>query len=212
MVGSVQRTRIKICGLTDPDMALLAARSGADAIGLVHHVPSPRHVAPETAAAIARALPAFVTRVALFVDAAPEVVREFIRVAQPDLLQFHGEESAAYCQQFDRPYIKAVRMQSGVDLLQYAADHVQAKGLLLDAWVDGVAGGSGVRFDWSCIPSGLPLPLILSGGLDAGNVGEAIRRVRPWAVDVSSGVERQRGVKDAAKIVQFITGVNDAQG
>ena len=212
MVGSAQRTRIKICGLTDPDMALHAARSGADAIGLVHHVPSPRHVTPETAAAIARALPAFVARVALFVDAAPEQVREFIRVVQPDLLQFHGEESAAYCQQFDRPYIKAVRMQSGVDLLQYAADHAQAKGLLLDAWVEGVAGGSGVTFDWARIPSALPLPLILSGGLDALNVGEAIRRVRPWAVDVSSGVERQRGVKDAAKIVQFITGVNDAQG
>ena len=211
-MGSVQRTRIKICGLTDPDMAQFAARSGADAIGLVHYAPSPRHVGLDMAAVIARALPPFVSRVALFVDAAPEVVREFIRAAQPDLLQFHGDGSAAYCQQFDRPYIKAVRMQSGVDLLQYASDHAQAKGLLLDAWVDGVAGGSGVVFDWARIPSGLPLPLILSGGLDAVNVGEAIRRVRPWAVDVSSGVERQRGVKDAAKIVQFITGVNDAQG
>ncbi len=206
------RTRIKICGLTDPGLALLAARTGADAIGLVSHLPSPRHVTSEQAAQITAVIPAFVSRVALFVNAEPSWVHAFIRTVQPDVLQFHGDETPDYCRQFNRPYIKAVRMQAGVDLVQYAASYHDAKGLLLDAWVAGVAGGTGATFDWSLIPQGLPLPLILSGGLNAGNVGEAIRQVRPWAVDVSSGVECARGVKDAGKIIQFIAEVKHAQG
>lgn len=207
----IERTRIKICGLTDPDMAVRAAQAGADAIGLVSHMSSPRHVAPTQAAQIASALPAFVSVVALFVDADPQFVRDFIAVVKPDVLQFHGEESPTYCRQFGHPYIKAMRMQAGVDLVQYAIQYADAKGLLLDAWVPGMAGGTGAMFDWSLIPTNIALPVILSGGLDANNVGAAIRQVRPWAVDVSSGVERVKGVKDAMKIAQFIIEVQHAQ-
>lgn len=203
-------TAVKICGITRLEDALTAARCGAHAIGFVFHLPSPRYVPPEKAGAIIRALPPFVTTVALFVDAQPQQVREALSQAPVNLLQFHGAETPEYCRQFGLPYMKAVRVRTGVDLLQYASDYQDAKALLLDAFVDGVHGGTGAIFDWDLIPQGLPLPVVLSGGLNSANVTGAIRKVRPWAVDVSSGVEAGKGIKDAAKIAAFISGVRNA--
>lgn len=203
-------TRVKICGITRVEDARVAAEAGADAIGLVFYEKSPRYVVVEQARAILAALPPFVTSVGLFVDAPAEHVRAVFAELALDLLQFHGEEPPAYCRAFGRPYVKAVRVKAGVDLLHYAASYPDARGLLLDAFVPGVPGGTGERFDWSLIPRGLPLPVVLSGGLDPENVAEAIRRVRPWAVDVSSGVEAAKGIKDAARIAAFIRGVRDA--
>ncbi|MDP3139091.1 MAG: phosphoribosylanthranilate isomerase [Burkholderiaceae bacterium] len=203
-------TAVKICGITRLEDALTAARCGAHAIGFVFHRPSPRYVPPEKAGAIIRALPPFVTTVALFVDAQPQQVREALSQAPVNLLQFHGAETPEYCRQFGLPYMKAVRVRTGVDLLQYASDYQDAKALLLDAYVDGVHGGTGATFDWDLIPQGLALPVVLSGGLNSANVTGAIRKVRPWAVDVSSGVEAGKGIKDAAKIAAFISGVRNA--
>jgi phosphoribosylanthranilate isomerase len=203
-------TAVKICGITRIEDAMSAARHGAHAIGLVFYRASPRHVGPATAAAIMRALPPFVTSVGLFVDASPEMVRDTLALAPVQLLQFHGAEPPAFCRSFGVPYIKAVRVSDGVDLVQYARDYGDAKGLLLDALVQGLHGGTGATFDWALIPPKLPLPVVLSGGLDAANVEQAIRRVRPWAVDVSSGVEASKGIKDPAKIAAFIAGVRNA--
>ncbi len=203
-------TAVKICGITRVADALAAARAGAHAIGLVFYPPSPRYVAPAQAREIIRALPPFITAVGLFVDAPAEEARATIRQAPVNLLQFHGAETPQYCRQFDRPYIKSVRVRAGVDLLQYARDYHDAKALLLDAYVEGLHGGSGVAFDWGLVPHELPLPVILSGGLTADNVGDAVRRVRPCAVDVSSGVESAKGIKDAARIAAFIRGVRNA--
>jgi len=199
-----ERTRIKICGIRELEHAVLAARSGADAIGLVFHTQSPRAVDVAAAAAIAGALPPFVAAVGLFVDAPEARVREVLARVPLDLLQFHGEETPEYCAQFGRAYLRAVRMAEGVDLLDYAHRFSRAKALLLDAHVAGQPGGTGRAFDWSRIPRDLPIPIMLSGGLNPENVAGAIRAVRPWAVDVSSGVESVRGVKDPAKIVAFI--------
>ena len=208
------RTRVKVCGVTRVEDALAAAESGADAVGLVFYAPSARAVGAEQAAAIVRALPPFVTAVGLFVDPTADEVRRALAAAPLDLLQFHGDEGAAFCAQFGRPYLKAVRVRPEVDLLEYARRYAghpgAARGLLLDAYVEGQAGGTGRRFDWGLIPPGLPLPLVLSGGLDPDNVTEAVRRVRPWAVDVSSGVEAARGVKDAARVAAFLQGVRNA--
>lgn len=195
--------RIKICGLRDPEMAVKAANLGADAIGLVFYAPSPRAVSIETACQIAQALPPFVSTVGLFVDADPAYVREVLAAVPLDLLQFHGDESPAYCQQFNHPYLKAIRVNPDLDLLEYATRYVDARGILVDAYVPGVPGGSGETFDWSLLPASLPLPLILSGGLFHGNVLAAIQQVKPWAVDVSSGVESSKGIKDVAKIAAF---------
>jgi phosphoribosylanthranilate isomerase len=200
-------TAVKICGITRPEDALAAARAGAHAVGLVFYAPSPRHVTPARAAEIIRVLPPFVTTVGLFVDAGAEEVSSTLAEAPVGLLQFHGGETPEFCRQFKRPYVKAVRVKPGVDLLQYARDFYDAKALLLDAYVEGLHGGSGAAFDWSLIPRGLPLPVILSGGLTPENVMDAVRRVRPSAVDVSSGVESARGIKDAQKIAVFIKGV-----
>jgi phosphoribosylanthranilate isomerase len=205
-------TAVKICGITRPEDALAAARAGAHAIGLVFYARSPRYVTPARAAEIIRVLPPFITTVGLFVDAQPQEVRAALAVAPVGLLQFHGEETPEFCRQFTRPYIKAVRMRAGVDLLQYAREYHDAKALLLDHYVEGLHGGSGVAFDWSLIPRGLPLPVILSGGLTPENVRDAVRRVRPSAVDVSSGVESAKGIKDAAKIAAFIRGARNADG
>lgn len=205
-------TAVKICGITRPEDALAAARAGAHAIGLVFYARSPRHVSPERAAEIMRVLPPFVTTVGLFVDEQVQEVRATLSKAPVGLLQFHGDETPEYCRQFKRPYIKAVRMKADVDLLQYARQYHDAKALLLDHYVEGLHGGSGVAFDWSLIPRGLPLPIILSGGLTPDNVMDAVRRVRPSAVDVSSGVESAKGVKDAAKIAAFVRGVRNADG
>jgi len=203
-------TAVKICGITRPEDALAAARAGAHAIGLVFYAKSPRHVTPARAAEIIRVLPPFVTTVGLFVDATAEGVRAALAEAPVGLLQFHGDETPEFCCQFKRPYVKAVRVKAGVDLLQYAQDYHDAKALLLDAYVEGLHGGSGAAFDWSLIPRGLPLPVILSGGLTPENVADAVRRVRPSAVDVSSGVESAKGIKDAQKIAAFIKGVRNA--
>lgn len=205
-------TAVKICGLTRCEDALAAARLGAHALGFVFYQRSPRHVSPAQAAAIVRRLPPFVTSVGLFVNAdAAEVERVLVEVPL-DLLQFHGEESADYCGRFGRPYIKALRVRAGVDLLQYARQFEAARGLLLDAFVEGTHGGTGTGFDWNLIPADLPLPVVLSGGLSAGNVAAAVRRVRPSAVDVSSGVESAPGLKDAQKMADFFQGVRNADG
>lgn len=202
--------RIKICGFRDVGTAVETACLGADAIGLVFYAPSPRAVDIDTAGRIARALPPFVSTVGLFVDAEPGFVRQVLGSVPLDLLQFHGEESPAYCQQFDRPYLKAVRVKPGLNLLEYAARYPDARGLLVDAWVSNAPGGTGETFDWALLPPELPLPLILSGGLNPGNVAGAIHRTQPWAVDVSSGVESGRGIKDVAKIAAFVEAVRSA--
>lgn len=203
-------TRVKICGITRIEDGLVAASAGADAIGLVFAEKSPRRVEPDQAAAIAAALPPFVTTVALFVNPEPARVEAVLRAARPDLLQFHGEEPPEFCRAFGVPYLKAARVRPGVDLLQFAADYRDARGLLLDAYSPSAHGGTGEGFDWNLIPPGLPLPLILAGGLAAGNVAAAIRQVRPWAVDVSSGVEAAPGRKDAGKITAFMNEVRNA--
>jgi phosphoribosylanthranilate isomerase len=202
--------RVKICGITRLEDVLTVAKSGADAIGLVFYEKSPRHVSIEKAAQLASALPPFVTVVGLFVNASAKAVRETLDSVSLDVLQFHGDETPEFCEQFHKPYLKAIRVKPGVDLLQCAALFHSAQGLLLDAHVEGVPGGTGAVFDWTLIPANLPLPLILSGGLDVENVAAAIRQVRPYAVDVSSGVEAGRGIntlkgiKDAAKIARFM--------
>ena len=202
--------RVKICGITRIEDALAAARAGAHAIGLVFFEKSPRHVEFGRATAIVNALPPFVSSVALFVNPERREVEDAISIVRPDLLQFHGEEDESFCASFHVPYIKAARVKPGLDLVQYAACYPSAKGILLDAWVEGEQGGTGRTFDWSLIPGNLPLPLILSGGLNPDNVTDAILKVDPWAVDVSSGVESSRGIKDAAKIAAFIQGVKKA--
>lgn len=197
-------TRTKICGITREQDLRAAADSGADAIGLVFYEKSPRHVGLKEAAELARAAPPFLTLVGLFVNPTVVQVREVLARVALDVLQFHGEETPEFCAQFGRPYLKAIRVKAGVDLLQCAARYVGAQGLLLDAYVEGTQGGTGESFDWALIPQGLPLPVILSGGLHPGNVAAAIEQVRPYAVDVSSGVEAGKGIKDAAKIAAFI--------
>jgi phosphoribosylanthranilate isomerase len=201
-------TRIKICGITRVEDALAAARSGADALGLVFYEKSPRHVNIERAQQLAAAMPPFVTLVGLFVNASAKAVREVLQAVPLDVLQFHGEEEPDFCAQFGRPYLKAIRVKGGVDLVQCASRYSRAQGLLLDAYVEGTHGGTGEAFDWALIPRDLPLPVILSGGLHAANVAAGIAHVRPWAVDVSSGVEAAKGIKDAAKIAAFINEVN----
>ncbi len=203
-------TRIKICGITRTEDALTVAASGADAVGFVFYAKSPRHVSAEQAVRLVAALPPFVTTVGLFVDADVDFVRQVTGKVSLDVLQFHGDESPEYCAQFGRPYLKAIRVKAGVDLIQCAARYAGAQALLLDAHVEGVPGGTGATFDWSLIPSTLPLPVILSGGLDSANVSEGIRQVQPYAVDVSSGVESSKGIKDAAKVAAFINEVKRA--
>lgn len=202
--------RVKICGITRVEDAQAAATCGADALGLVFYEKSPRHVNIQQAVQLAAAIPPFVTRVGLFVNAEAEVVHEVLRHVSLDLLQFHGDEPAEFCTQFGKPYLKAIRVKAGVDLLQCAAHFHTAQGLLLDAHVEGIQGGTGTTFDWTLIPESMPLPVILSGGLDAENVAAAIRQVRPYAVDVSSGVEAGKGIKDAAKIARFMQEVKQA--
>lgn len=205
----MQRTRVKICGITREEDLAAAVAAGADAIGFVFYPPSPRYLPVERAIVLARSVPPFVMRVGLFVNAEASWVRETLARVPLDLLQFHGDEDAHYCEQFGRAYLKAARVRPEIDLLEFARAFPTAQGLLLDAW-SAAYGGAGQTFDWSLIPEILPLPIILSGGLDAGNVGEAIRRIGPWAVDVSSGVEQKKGIKDAAKIAAFMAAVRMA--
>ncbi|MBI1174684.1 MAG: phosphoribosylanthranilate isomerase [Sideroxydans sp.] len=202
-------TRIKICGITRAEDVQAVAAGGADAFGLVFYDKSPRHVTVQQAAQLARAVPPFLAAVGLFVNPAAAEVRAVLNQVPLDVLQFHGEEEPEFCAQFARPYLKAIRVKPGVDLIQCAARYSGAQGLLLDAYIDGTHGGTGASFDWALIPPNLPLPVILSGGLGADNVAQAIRQVRPYAVDVSSGVEAAKGIKDAAKVAAFIKEVKD---
>lgn len=203
------RTRIKVCGITREEDVRSATDLGVDALGFVFYPPSPRYLTAEHAMELVLDVPPFVTTVGLFVNAEAAAVSSLLDKVPLQLLQFHGDEDAAYCRQFGRPYIKAARMRPGFDLLEYAASFPDACGLLLDAYTEGF-GGAGQVFDWRLIPDKLPLPVVLSGGLAAANIEAAIRAVRPWAVDVSSGVECGKGIKDAARIAAFITGVRNA--
>jgi phosphoribosylanthranilate isomerase len=204
------RTRIKICGLRDAGMARAAAEAGADAVGIVFHPSSPRFASLQQAAAIVAALPAFVQAVGLFANAPQAQVRDTLSAVPLSLLQFHGDEEPDFCVQFGLPWLKAVRVGAQTDLLECRRRFARATALLLDASVPGEFGGTGASFDWSLVPREFASRIVLSGGLHPGNVGEAIRVVRPWAVDVSSGVESSRGVKDAARIVEFVRSVKDA--
>lgn len=203
-------TRIKCCGMTRVEDAVLAARLGADAIGLIFTARSRRRVSIEQARAIVRALPPFVATVGLFMDDDAAWVREVIAGVQPDLLQFHGSESDDWCAQFDRPYLKAIAMGEGPEAIKRLGDYPGAAGLLLDGHAQGEAGGQGRAFDWSLLPRTLERPWVLAGGLDPDNVAAAVRSARPWAVDVASGIESSPGIKDAAKMERFIAAVRQA--
>ena len=196
----VTHTRIKICGITSQEDARAAVDSGADAIGLVFYPGSPRAVSPEQAARIAACVAPFVTVVGLFVDEPADGVRRILGEVSLDLLQFHGDEPAAFCEQFQRPWIKALRMRPGVNLAARCAEYAAARAELLDSWQEGVPGGTGKTFDWAMASHTRDVPVVLAGGLHASNVGDAIARVRPAAVDVSGGVEQSPGRKDAARI------------
>jgi phosphoribosylanthranilate isomerase len=200
-------TRIKCCGMTRIEDALLAAQLGADAIGVVMTAHSKRQVSLKQAQAIVEAMPPFVTTVALCLDDDAGFVQEIIDTVRPSLLQFHGSESDEWCKQFGHPYLKAIAMGEGASALYQLRDHPHAAGLLLDGHGLGEAGGSGKVFDWSLMPRDLKQPLILAGGLTPANVAEAIRIAKPWAVDVSSGIESAPGIKDPIKLRDFIAAV-----
>jgi phosphoribosylanthranilate isomerase len=201
------RTRVKICGITSRQDAQLAVRHGADALGLVFYPPSPRCVSVEAARDIVAGLPPFVCVVGLFVNPSREEIGAVLGAVRIDLIQFHGSECPDYCAEHGRPYIKAIRMRPDVDLHAEQARYATASGLLLDAYRPGVPGGTGEAFDWSRIPADLAGSVILAGGLMPDNVADAVRQVRPYAVDVSGGVEREKGMKDPEKIARFMRGV-----
>ena len=206
------RTRIKICGITQQEHAAFAARLGADALGFVFYPPSPRAVDVSSAAQIIASLPPLLTTVALFVDPSPELVDQVVREAKVDLLQFHGDESESFCSQFNKPYIKAVRIDSK-DCAQLARqNYASARGFLWDASIAGAHGGTGQAFDWSLLSEQDAHNGILAGGLNSTNVIDAIRQIQPYAVDVSSGVELTRGLKDQTLIEEFIQAVASAPG
>jgi phosphoribosylanthranilate isomerase len=204
------RVRIKVCGMTRTEDVAEAARLGVDAVGLVFYAKSPRNVGVEQARALVAALPAFVTVTALFLDPDRDQVQRVLDQVRVELLQFHGGEPAEFCRGFDRPYIKAVPMGGHADVIEYARRHSGAAALLLDSHSAGQRGGTGVAFDWGTLPKFDGPPLILAGGLNPGNVATAIRVVRPYGVDVSSGVESAPGIKDAAKMAAFVGEVKHA--
>jgi phosphoribosylanthranilate isomerase len=199
--------RVKVCGITRSEDALSAVKAGVDAIGFVFWPNSQRYIDPESADRIASQIPSFITTVGVYVDPDVSWVEQTISIVKLSLLQFHGNESPEFCAQFSVPYIKAIRVKEDTDLLQYAQRFETAKGLLVDTYAPGMPGGTGHTFDWKLIPPQLTLPLILSGGLSPENVSTAIRETRPWAVDVSSGVEVSKGIKDEEKIFAFMQGV-----
>lgn len=205
------RTRVKICGITRVEDARAAAEAGADAIGLVFYEGSPRYVTPVRAAEIVAALPPCVTVVALFVNAPRAQVRSVLDAVPVDLLQFHGEETPADCRGFGRRYLKAIRMREDVDVAAQARRYEDAAALLLDTYVPDRHGGTGVRFDWTRVPRDLAMPLILAGGLTPENVAQAVAQARPWAVDVSGGVEAAKGIKDETKLRAFVRNVNSVE-
>lgn len=206
--SETSRTRVKICGMLRPEDVRSAVVAGADALGFVFFEKSPRNVSIMQAREMVRQVPAFVTTTALFVNPDAEFVREVISQLKVDLLQFHGDESVAFCEQFDRPYIKAIRMKEDTDVVALSKEYCSSQGLLLDAYVKGVPGGTGESFNWDLISlecqKDVSLPIVLAGGLNAENIATAIKAVSPWAVDVSGGVEAEPGVKDSSKIKRFI--------
>lgn len=202
------RTRVKICGITRPEDALAAVRHGADAIGLVFYAASPRNVSIACAAEIVASLPPYVSAVGLFVNAQPIEIEAVLRRVNLNCIQFHGDETPTECAQINMPYYKAIRVKSDTNLLQYEADFGQAKALLLDAYTEKAYGGTGQSFDWQLIPSNLTKPVILAGGLTVENVANAILQVKPYAVDVSGGVEVNKGIKDEMKIASFMREVD----
>lgn len=204
-------TRIKICGITRLEDALAASALGTDALGFVFYAPSPRAVTTAQAQTIIRQLPPFITKVGLFVDAEEAFIHAVLTEVSLDILQFHGEESPADCQRYDKPYLKAIRMRPGVDLPALMTQYSEASALLLDTYVEGVPGGTGLAFNWDCIPAKLAKPIILAGGLTPANVGTAVAAVQPYAVDVSGGVESAKGIKDYAKMQAFITRIKSLQ-
>ena len=197
-------TRIKICGINHLDDALKSVEFGADAIGLIFVEKSPRYASLTDARIIAESMPPFVTVVGLFMDSSAKEVKEALKVVPLNLLQFHGDESPEYCDQFGMPYIKVLRMRENVNVVAFAQEYPNAAGILLDTYKMGVGGGTGHTFDWNLIPEDVPLPLILAGGLTPENVASAVETVKPYAVDVSSGVESEPAIKDHKKIEQFI--------
>jgi phosphoribosylanthranilate isomerase len=203
-------TRVKICGITRVEDALEAAKQGSDAIGLVFYAASPRNVSNEVARAIVAALPPFVSVVGLFVNASRANIDAVLAEVRLDVLQFHGDETPDDCSQFNLPFLKAIRVNADTNLLQYANDFRHAQALLLDAHSEAAYGGTGQTFDWNLIPAELSKPIILAGGLNADNVEQAIMQVKPYAVDVSGGVELSKGIKDADKIAAFMQGVRNA--
>ena len=204
------RTRTKICGITRLEDAKASVRAGCDALGFVFYKESPRYIALDAFKVIARELPPFVTKVGLFVNADPAEIEEAIRSGLVNVLQFHGDETPDFCRQFNFPYIKAVAVSSSVDLIQYAKDFHDAEALLLDAYHEHLKGGTGQTFDWNLIPHSLSKPIVLAGGLTVDNVKEAIKKVKPYAVDVSGGVEESKGIKNSLKIQAFIKETQDA--
>jgi phosphoribosylanthranilate isomerase len=210
----MRKTRIKICGIRRVEDAMHATYAGADAIGLIFYAPSPRAVTLQQAIAVRDALPPFVSTVALFVNAARSDVNEVCESLNPSLLQFHGDEGHDYCASFARPYLKAIRVGASMkadDLVQLQIEFSTAKALLLDTLSAGQYGGTGESFNWDVIPKSLREKIVLSGGLTPINVGEAVRKIRPWAVDVSSGVESEKGIKDPEKILAFMSAVRLAE-
>lgn len=202
------RTRVKICGITRPQDAIAAVELGADAIGLVFYAPSPRNISIEQAAEIVTGLPPFVSKVGLFVNAEPAFINSVLKRVALDCLQFHGDETAVECEQINMPYCKAIRVKNDTNLLQYASQYQRANALLLDAYSEAAVGGTGQVFDWTLIPTNMGKPVVLAGGLNAGNVAAAIKQVNPYAVDVSGGVEASKGIKDAVKIAAFMQAVD----
>lgn len=208
MSQTMARTRIKFCGLTRQEDIAQAVALGVDALGFVMWPKSRRSITPESLQLLATAVPAFVTRVGLFVDQPAEFIEQCL--PHLDLIQFHGDESAAFCEQFGRPWIKALRMRDGLDLDEAAQTYANAQALLLDAYRPGVPGGTGETFDWSRIPATLAKPVILAGGLTADNIADAVTQVAPYAVDVSGGIEASPGVKEAESMAAFVRNVAQA--
>ncbi len=205
------RTRVKICGITRTEDARTVVDSGADALGLVFYPDSPRHVSIDQACDIAAAVAPFVTLTGLFVNAMPATVRAVLDAVPLGLLQFHGTETNAQCTGFGLPFIKSIAMHAGIDVLSAMESYPDAAGFLLDAWQPELHGGGGVAFDWQQVPEGIPVPLILAGGLTPGNVATAISSVKPYAVDVSTGVEVDKGIKSREKIEAFMREVRNSE-
>jgi phosphoribosylanthranilate isomerase len=206
----VSKVRIKICGLTRNQDVQIAVAEGADALGFVLYAPSPRAVTAEQAVLLIKHAPAFVTTVALFVNESAEEIFRVLNICSFDLLQFHGDESPEFCRQFNRPYMKAIRVRSAEDIHRAVQQYPDAKALLLDAYVENLPGGTGQAFDWRLIPD-LSIPWVLAGGLNAKNVADAVNQVKPFAVDVSGGVEASKGIKDRQKIKDFISEVRNVE-